>query len=351
MDWQRAKKMTLVVLVVINLLMAILNYFTSNNSTVNTQEKNIKSLFTNNNIDIVAPIKIENEPMSRLEVRLLDYTVDEVSTIFFDKENIKLKTEENKEIYTNDNNTITLSIEGVSAIWENTQLFESDLSKLSKIPQQEAIAIAQSKIKDFNSIYSIFKNLKFTKAYSSKGNFNIDTENEDFFSDWIVEFSVNTSSGYIFSGGYKFYVNENGVYKIEFNYVDISNSSNNEEKDVVDTDEALLSFMIEWLEISNQNNIIEQPITSFRTDIIDNFVNPKNEYILKNSLFSQYNNVPTEIHINPCIEKIEVGYYLLEQNTFHTGSSFYLEPCFGFYLQDNSIPWLVDAYTGQFITH
>ncbi len=49
------------------------------------------------------------------------------------------------------------------------------------------------------------------------------------------------------------------------------------------------------------------------------------------------------------IQKLELGYDLMEQGSAVAGTGLYLEPCYRIYLMEESEPYLVNAYTCQIV--
>ncbi len=123
---------------------------------------------------------------------------------------------------------------------------------------------------------------------------------------WQVEFSSVQEDKIIFSDHFSFFVSDQGIYQIDFTYCEIMGTSD-EKKDICMTDEALLTFMREWERNKGENTK------------------------------------------DAAIQKLELGYDLLEQGEAVPGTGLYLEPCYRIYLMEEREPYLVNAYTCQIV--
>lgn len=121
---------------------------------------------------------------------------------------------------------------------------------------------------------------------------------------WRIDFCSVYNDEIIFSNHFSFFVSDRGIYQFDFTYCEITGMSS-EKKDICMTDEALLTFMREW----NENKSGE----------------------------------------DAAIQKLELGYDLMEQGSAVAGTGLFLEPCYRIYLMEESEPYLVNAYTCQIV--
>ena len=121
---------------------------------------------------------------------------------------------------------------------------------------------------------------------------------------WKVEFCGVYNGETIFSNHFSVFVSEKGIYAVTFTYCEITGISR-EKKDICMIDEALLTFMREWNKQEKSNEA--------------------------------------------AIQKIELGYDLLEQGGAAAGTGLFLEPTYRIYLMEEAKPYLVNAYTSQIV--
>ncbi|WMI81471.1 hypothetical protein [Anaerotignum sp. MB30-C6] len=159
---------------------------------------------------------------------------------------------------------------------------------LTSLGREDAIELAEHKMEQMKHIFGSFQ-----LSYVSKG--------ED---GWRVEFCTTYRNETIFSNNFTFFVSDLGIYGIDFTYCEITGVSQ-EKKDICFTDEALLTFMREWKKRDGAKDAT--------------------------------------------IQKLELGYDLMEQGSAVAGTGLYLEPCYRIYLMEESQPYLVNAYTCQIV--
>ena len=165
------------------------------------------------------------------------------------------------------------------------QSIEKGLNILSK---EDAIKQAEDKMDEMKSIFG-----DYDLSYVSKLE-----------SGWRIEFSSVHEDKIIFSNHFSFFVSDEGIFQIDFTYCEIVGISE-EKKDIFMADEALLTFMREW----NKGEDTQ----------------------------------------DAAIQKLELGYDLLEQGEAVAGTGLYLEPCYRIYLMEERKPFLVNAYTCQIV--
>ncbi|AMJ42238.1 two-component system regulatory protein YycI [Anaerotignum propionicum] len=159
---------------------------------------------------------------------------------------------------------------------------------VSALGKEDAIKQAERKMEKMKRVFG-----NYDLSYVSK------TEE-----DWQVEFSSVQDDRNIFSNHFTFFVSDEGIYQVDFTYCEITGTTQ-EKKDIYMADEALLTFMREW----NKGDAAR----------------------------------------DAAIQKIELGYDLLEQGEAVSGTGLYLEPCYRIYLMEEREPYLVNAYTCQIV--
>lgn len=159
---------------------------------------------------------------------------------------------------------------------------------LKTLTKAEATKIAEHKMEEMKRIFG-----EYTLSYVDRGK-----------EGWKVDFSMIHRDELIFSNKFSFFVSDEGIYQFDFTYCEITGISQ-EKKDICLTDEALMTFMREWKK---------------RDGVKD-----------------------------AAIQKLELGYDLMEQGSAVAGTGLYLEPCYRIYLMEESEPYLVNAYTCQIV--
>ena len=84
MEWSNAKKFVIVLLVLLNVLLAGLNYKQNRENTMTaTQERSIFEVLSRNGITMYTDLLTEHPPMSRLAVELPSYNKETLERLFF----------------------------------------------------------------------------------------------------------------------------------------------------------------------------------------------------------------------------------------------------------------------------
>jgi len=159
---------------------------------------------------------------------------------------------------------------------------------LMNLSRAEAIKRAERKMEQMKRIFGNYE-LSFV------------SKDED---GWRVEVCTRYKDDIIFSNKFSFFVSDMGIYQFDFTYCAIT-SMTQEKKDICLTDEALLTFMREWKKRDGAKGA--------------------------------------------AIQKLELGYDLMEQGAAVEGTGLYLEPCYRIYLMEESEAYLVNAYTCQIV--
>lgn len=282
MEWTGAKRFVIVLLIIINVVLAGLNIKQSQDNTMTAaQEKAIFEVLSENGISMYTDLKIDAQPMDRLEADVPTYVKEDLEAAVFDGEKTRVSLGTQK-IYKTDTKMLTL--DGDRGIFLD-ETIEKGLTDFSKA---DAIKLAERKMKGMEDLFGHSQ-----LSYVSK--------EED---SWKIEFCTTYKGNIIFSNKFTFYVSDMGLYEFDFTYCQIT-GIRQEKKDICLADEALLTFMREWKKRDETKNA--------------------------------------------AIQKLELGYDLLEQGTAVAGTGLYLEPCYRIYLMEESNPYLVNAYTCQIV--
>lgn len=305
MDWASAKKMVVLFLIIINFGLFVINYTQKKHYNISpVQEKNISQILNKNGIVLNSDINMNYKPMGRLESQLYTYEKKDIEEIFFDG-NITILTEKQndttKEIqYIYENQTHILSIYGEKGIFEEKGAEWTTI----KTQESEAIQLAEDEMKKLEPLFGSLVNTQ--SYYTNEG--------------WVVEFSERKEDYLIYSNNFKAYISDFGLYKIEFNYVQVVQYVE-EAREIISPDEALLSFIRYWVGREDVAEVV---------DI--------NKDLERNGIVTTHN-----------IEIVELGYYIQEQRNLIAGTRFYMEPCYIVYLQDYKEPYFINSYTGDVV--
>ena len=96
MEWSNAKKFVIVLLVLLNVLLAGLNYNQNRENTMTaTQERSIFEVLSRNGITMYTDLLTEHPPMSRLAVELPSYNKETLERLFFGSARTTVSTKRN----------------------------------------------------------------------------------------------------------------------------------------------------------------------------------------------------------------------------------------------------------------
>lgn len=286
MEWASAKKFVIILLVILNICLFGLNYRQKREDIMTaSQERAIFEVLSQNGITMYTNLITEYEPMRRLSVTVPSYTKEELENIFFHGKKTTVVPGNKNTIYTLEDTQLILDGQKGTLTFGDTNK-ESD--KKEPMTSKEATEIAQSYMDEIQTYFP-----DFTPSGT--------TETEDGF---LVEFYGNYRKQPVFSNCFRFFLSNHTITRIEFTYCRIGGYSG-EKKDIFYSDEALLTFMRE--------------------------LNPKQN--------------TDEITVN----RIELGYDLLEQGEFPENGKFNLIPCYHIYTMEQNAPYIINAYTCQIV--
>ena len=224
MEWSNAKKFVIVLLVLLNVLLAGLNYKQNRENTMTaTQERSIFEVLSRNGITMYTDLLTEHPPMSRLAVELPSYNKETLERLFFGSARTTVSTKGGETVYQGKQSSLTMS--GARGVWE-TKAVKSGKGEMTKT---EALREAQKFIDNTEHFFG------------SYGDSIIAEESEGF----RVNFFGQYKREKVFANYFSFFVTADGIQKITFNYYPVRGYTG-EKQDLSYADEALLAFMREW---------------------------------------------------------------------------------------------------------
>lgn len=283
MEWGNAKRFVVILLVLLNVLLAGLNYRQQQENTMtSSQERAIFEVLSQNGITMYTDLLTDSQPMARLSAEIPAYSKETLERIFFGGEKTTVTEGADQVIYRGQDST--LIVQGAYGLLtrDNVALGKEELTK----------AAAQRTAEKF-----IGQTEYFFGTYEEP----MVTEEEDGFR---VRFYGTYKREKIFSNVFSILVTQDGIREIAFNYCPIQGYYG-EKKDICYSDEALLTFMRQW----------------------------------------RKNEVQKEATIN----RVELGYTLMERTSNGGTAQIYLEPCYRIYLMEETEPYLINAYTCQIV--
>ena len=117
MEWGNAKKFVIILLVLLNVLLAGLNYRQKRENTMSApQERAIFEVLSQNGITMYTNLPTEHAPMSRLAAEIPSYSKETLERLFFGGERTTVTVKNDRTLYRGDETTLTL--EGSYGYWQ-----------------------------------------------------------------------------------------------------------------------------------------------------------------------------------------------------------------------------------------
>lgn len=224
MEWTNAKKFVIILLVLLNLALAGLNYRQKQENTMTaSQERAIFEVLSQNGIAMYTDLLTDTAPMARLSAEIPEYGKETLERLFFGGERTTVTARTDRRIYRGESATLTIS--GAYGLLER-ELVQSGEEGVTK-------AAAQRTAEEF---------LDKTEHFFGNYHDPIVSEEEDGFR---VTFYGTYKRENIFSNYFSIFVTAGGIAEIAFNYCPIEGYSG-EKRDICYADEALFAFMREW---------------------------------------------------------------------------------------------------------
>lgn len=224
MEWGNAKKFVIILLVILNVALAGLNYRQRQENTMTSaQERAIFEVLSQNGITMYTELPTAVETKSRLEMELPDYSKETLERLFFGSEKTTVTVKGSQNVYRNEDAVLTL--DGAHGVFKKN-LVESGKGNMTKADAQKE---AQRFIDGTEHFFGTYDEPQVTELeYGYRVNFYGVHKRENVFANY---FSI--------------LVTKSGIREIEFEYCPIVGHSG-EKRELAFSDEALLAFMREW---------------------------------------------------------------------------------------------------------
>lgn len=286
MDWRKAKKLVILLLVVLNATLAFLNYKKQqDNVLTSVQEKAIYQVLSKNGISLYTDLLTKFPPMRKLSLKIPSYSRDDLKRLFFPEDETTVTVEFDKIIIKCETKTLTMRGN------RGTLLFKDGTGKIEALTQERARREAEEFMSDLDL---------------PSNDFHMGTiaETEDGFA---VTFFDQWKGWTVFASYYTIYVTEKGIAKVDLTYFQ-PDGFTGEKKEICFSDEALLTFL---KEIRQKN--LQGTITVTRMELGYDF----QDY--------GYGGERSE-----SVEK--------------------LVPCYRIYIMGEAEPYIINAYTNELVT-
>lgn len=224
MEWSNAKKFVIVLLVLLNLVLAGLNYRQRQENTMTSaQERAIFELLSQNGITLYTNLLTDASPMSRLSAEMPSYSKETLERLFFNGEKTTVTVGPLRTVYHGKDSTLTM--EGASGTLERNgvRMGKENLSPI----------VAERTAERF---------LEQTEFFFGVYDEPVVREKEDGF---LVSYNGVYKRESIFSNAFSVFVTEGGIRRVMFSYCPVLGYTG-EKKDICHSDEALLTFLREW---------------------------------------------------------------------------------------------------------
>ena len=224
MEWGKAKNFVIVLLLIINVVLAGLNYKQRQENTMTSaQERAIFEVLSQNGITMYTELPTDAVSMSRLEVELPKYSKETLERLFFGSEKTTVTVKGSQNVYRNSHAVLTM--DGAHGLFKKAGM-DTGKGDMTKADAQKA---AQAFIDGTEHFFGVYDTPRVT-------------EEKDCFR---VDFSGVYKRENIFANYFSIQVTQSGIKQIEFEYCPIMDYSG-DKRDLAFSDEALLAFMREW---------------------------------------------------------------------------------------------------------
>ena len=216
MGWIKAKKFTIIVLVILNIVLLVLNIYKSFDTRLSYSRINaLNSILKSNNITLSTKLPTSFKPMA--EINASEYSFDHIKLqkIFLSgQSNVKRTEEYNSVIFISD--TSRLSVKGSSINYTTTLSYSVNSDEMAKEYADKLV----------NSINSEFGKFKFYSIYNTNDGY-------------VIKYYEKKDGYNIFSNFAYFTIKENNV-SVAINYVKLG-STIDTKNNIYAADEALYS--------------------------------------------------------------------------------------------------------------
>ncbi len=285
MNWDKAKNIVILLLILLNVSLLGLNRYYSNERYALSREREnaIYEVLADNGIGIYTNLVDSFWPMRRLSVQITTLETDTLRKMFFeDGDEVKVTIEFNKTILRS--GTKTLTIENNLIVYEDA----AQAPEMQEIDRDTALSQSNAFLNGLGEEYAAFQ-LDNTKK-TGEG--------------YLFEYFSQYKGNKVFSIYSKISVDGAGVRRAEISYFK-TESFTGQREEICSTDEAVLTFL---KEIRREGR--------------------------KGSVF---------------IDSMELGYGLQEETEVAEGKHIRLVPCYRIHIIGREAPYMINAYTNEII--
>ncbi len=224
MEWSNAKKFVVVLLVLLNALLAGLNYQQRQDNTMTaSQERAIFEVLSQNGITLYTDLLTNHAPMARLVAEPASYSKETLERLFFGGERTTVTTKGERSVYQGE--TASLTLNGTKGVWQT----EEQNGGKTELTEAEAQRLAQKFMDNTEHFFGSYEEVTVTE------------ETDGFRVDFYGQYKREK----IFANYFSFFVTDAGIQRITFSYCPVRGYTG-EKQDICYADEALLAFMREW---------------------------------------------------------------------------------------------------------
>ena len=224
MEWGKAKQFVIILLLLLNVVLAGLNYKQKQESVMTSaQERAIFEVLSRNGITMYTDILTEFAPMPRMLGQVPSYGKETMERLFFGSQKTTVSQKGDATVYRKDG--ASLWLQGSVGVWEDASVLlgTEGLSRAAALQTAEAF-------------------LEGTEHFFGTYGTPMVSETADGFE---VLFYGTYKQDQVFSNSFSVFVTKAGIRRIAFDYCSIQGYYG-EKKDICYSDEALLTFMREW---------------------------------------------------------------------------------------------------------
>lgn len=224
MEWGKAKQFVIVLLILLNIVLAGLNYKQKQETVMTSaQERAIFEVLSRNGITMYTDILTDFAPMPRMVGEIPSYSKETMERLFFGSQKTTASRKGNAMIYRREGASLVLN--GAEGTWEDTE-----------------IALGKEGLERGKALQTAKEFLEGTEHFFGTYGDAMVQEKEDGFE---VLFCGTYKQDDVFSNTFSVFVTKEGIRRIGFDYCPIKGYLG-EKKDICYSDEALLTFMREW---------------------------------------------------------------------------------------------------------
>lgn len=223
MEWRRAKRFVIVILILLNGVLAGLNYQKrQENLLTSSQEKAIFKVLSDNGITLYTELLTKFPPMRKMSLNMPAYGRDDIKRLFFSDEETSVTMEFDKTIIKGKNKTLTMKGNKGTLVFPNGT---KEISELNKSTALKAAADFMEKLEKGIGTFEPGIVIEEGQGYQ-------------------VEFFENYKGQTVFASCYQVYVTAKGIEQVDLTYCEPEGFTG-DKKEICFSDEALLTFMRE----------------------------------------------------------------------------------------------------------